>query len=346
MNMRYEGRYTIFDPNVIQTCSLSSRTNKVMLKDLLPPQKALKKPVELSRRTQELIDEVARDLLETRKAGRPVLLFTGAHLIKNGLSLLILDLVEKGLFTLVAGNGATAIHDFELALIGQTSEYVPQALEKGQFGMASEFAYINEALRLGDAMHLGYGESLGRMICDPGFRERVPAGAAVPDGPPRFEHPDVSLLAACWKHNVPFTVHVGVGTDVIDQHPGFDGRVKGGCSGRDFLIYTDQVCRLKNGGMVFNIGSAVTGPEVLLKAVSMASNSGSAPAGILTADFDLRPYDPAQCNDESAAGYYFRDQKSVVTRIPQAFGGKGRYIQGDQKETILSLYQTIMHKIK
>ena len=110
--------------------------------------------------------------------GKPVILFTGAHLIKNGLGPLLVDLVERGAVTLVAGNGATAIHDFELALVGETSENVPAGLDKGQFGMAYEFAYINLALSVGNQQKLGYGESLGRMICD----EQVPPGGSLPRG--------------------------------------------------------------------------------------------------------------------------------------------------------------------
>ncbi len=135
---------------------------------------------------------------------------------------------------------------------------------------------------------------------------------------------------------------MGIGTDVIDQHASFDGEAKGGCSGRDFLIYVQHVTKLTKGGMVLNIGSAVTGPEVLLKAVSMAANAGTVPSGIITADFDLRKFDPEQMTNESAESYYFRDQKSVVTRIPEAFGGNGYYIQGNQKQTLPYFYKKIL----
>ena len=121
----------------------------------------------------------------------------------------------------IAGNGATSIHDFELALIGETSEYVPQALEKGQFGMAYEFVYQNIAIQLGNKYKLGYGESLGRMICDKTFRDDVLSIAAKDDSPQKFEHPELSVLATCYENNTPFTVHVGIGTDVIDQHSSF-----------------------------------------------------------------------------------------------------------------------------
>ena len=172
-------------------------------------------------------------------------------------------------------------------MIGQTSEDVPNALGAGQFGMAREFDYLNAALQLGDSLALGFGESLGRMICDADFRGRMWHLLIPRLMPARVYPPGGSILAACHDAGVPMTIHVGIGTDVIDQHPSFDGRAKGGCSGRDFLIFTDEVTRLADGGVVLNIGSAVTGPEVLLKAVSMAANVGAPPTGLVTADFDL-----------------------------------------------------------
>ncbi|MGD9128178.1 MAG: hypothetical protein PVH19_12445 [Planctomycetia bacterium] len=302
---------------------------------------------ELPAETEEALQAVARAVLDARRADRPVILFTGAHAIKNGLGPLLIDLVERGLLTHIAGNGATSIHDFELALIGQTSEDVPQALEVGSFGMATEFALQNAAVNLGYEQGLGYGESLGQMICDEEFRTAAIA-RLVHDHPKiaaslrtTFDHPEVSLLATCCRYDVPFTVHVSIGTDVLDQHPCFCPEAKGGASGYDFLIYTKEVTRLTEGGVVINLSSAVTGPEVLLKAVSMAANIGAVPYGLVTADFDLRPFDRRQMTDESAPCYYHRDQKSVVTRIPAAFHGHGHYIQGNQLQTLPRFWELL-----
>jgi len=340
--MDYQGRYDIFDLSQISTYPLGTRANKVTLDDLIQPEEAGRLAIQLPEKTSRDVETVSRSIIAARQANKPVILFTGAHLIKNGLGPLLAELVKHRLVSLVAGNGATAIHDFELALIGQTSENVPDALGKGQFGMAYEFAYFNYALSVGNKFKLGCGESLGRMICDEEFRDQVFALAAKEDSPGNFAHPEISVLAACYENDVPFTVHVGIGTDVIDQHPSFDGQAKGGCSGRDFLIYTKETSRLTEGGVVLNIGSAVTGPEVLLKAVSMAANAGNVPGNIVTADFDLRDRHSRAMNDESEQGYYFRDQKSVVTRVPQAFAGQGYYIQGDQKQTFPLLYKKIV----
>ena len=356
--MDYGGRYNTFDLDRVNTYPLSTRSNKVALVDIVRPENIDNLAIELPGKTCDEIENIARAIVACRDTGKPVVVFTGAHLIKNGLGLLLAEMVKRGLISLVAGNGAAAIHDFELALIGQTSENVPDALSKGRFGMAREFAYINYAMSVGNKYKLGLGESLGRTICEEDFRSEVLDMAEKGDLPDTFAHPEVSLLVACYENNVPFTIHVGIGTDVVDQHPSFDGQAKGGCSGRDFLIYTNEIARLTDGGVVLNIGSAVTGPEVLLKAVSIAANTGSVPNGILTADFDLREDvsrassprfeggTPSTQSDESSQGYYFRDQKSVVTRIPQSFAGKGFYIQGNQKQTVPLLCKKILEQFK
>ncbi|MBN1817729.1 MAG: hypothetical protein JW828_10240 [Sedimentisphaerales bacterium] len=342
MFMEYKGRYPIFDPSGVCTYPVVQRRNKVTLEDLICPEAIRAQDYSVCESVLGAIQNVAEAVQNARAGNKPVMALVGAHAIKNGLGPILIDLVGRGVITLIAGNGATAIHDFELALIGQTSEDVPKALQEGQFGMAREFSYINTALLVGDQHQLGYGESLGRMICDESFCREVSGKIENGKKTIRFQHPQASLLAACYRENIPCTVHAGIGTDVIDQHASFDGRAKGGCSGRDFLIFVEQVAQLRQGGVVLNIGSAVTGPEVLLKAVSMAANVGRAPAGLVTADFDLRPHDPEQMTDEQTPGYYFRDQKSIVTRIPKAFDGRGYYLCGDQKQTLPLLYRYIL----
>ena len=345
MTVDYEGKYQIFDAAEIRNYPVSQRKNKVQLQQLVEPGKVRGQDFRLDSDCTEQIGQLAEAIVTARGNDEPVVVFTGAHLIKNGLGPVLIDLVERGLISLVAGNGATAIHDFELALIGATSEDVPDALARGQFGMAYEFAYINQAMRIGHQKKLGLGESLGAMICRADFRQEVLSELGGSDGLREFGFAEVSLLAKCYKKDVPFTVHVGIGTDVIDQHRTFDGAAKGGCSGRDFLIFTNEISKFTQGGVFLNIGSAVTGPEVLLKAVSMAGNVGSKPEGMITADFDLKPFEPNSMSDEASAGYYNRDQKSIVTRIPQAFGGRGYYIQGNQIQTVPALYSAILEKL-
>ena len=339
--MEYRGIHQIFDTTKIQTYPISERNNKVKLDDLLDPKSVLSSKYEVLPEVHENLQMLAKEVIRHRDNNLPIILFTGAHLIKNGLGLLLLDLIEKDIFTCVAGNMATSIHDFELAMIGQTSEYVPQALEKGQFGMAYEFAYINTAMNLGNKYKLGLGEALGKAILDEPFWKEVLDNVWRKGAPEKFLHPDKSILATCYRKNIPFTIHAGIGTDVTDQHVSFDGAAKGACSARDFLIYTHEIAKLSEGGMVFNIGSAVTGPEVFLKAASMTGNVGKVPKGIITADFDIRQFHRSDITNESKTGYYYRDQKSIVVRVPEAYGGKGYYVEGNQKQTFPLFYKYV-----
>jgi len=340
--MDYKGRHPIFDPSSIKTYPASQRANKVSLKNLSDPAKVL--DPSCSAEPDERISELADLAISGLKAGKPVILFTGAHLVKNGLGPLVADLVRRKALSLVATNGAGIIHDFELCLFGETSESVPNALPEGSFGMAAELGYINACLSEGHRAGIGYGESMGLFISDKRFRKRVERRLKLKT-PIHFRHPEISIISACYAMKIPLTVHVGIGTDVTDQHPNFDGAAKGGCSGRDFLIFSKMVTRLAGGGVVLNVGSAVTGPEVLLKAVSMAGNVGMPPTGLVTADFDLKPYHAEKMKDESDCNYYFRHHKSVVARVPEAFGGKGFSIQGDQRTTFPLFYREIVKRL-
>lgn len=146
--MEYKGKYKIFDAGKIKTYPLSERKNKVSIKQMVNPADIANRSFKVAEEVKEHISKIAKNIKEARKQNQPVILFAGAHLIKNGLGLLVIDLMKRGLLTLVAGNAATAIHDFELALAGETSEDVPDALEKGKFGMAEEFSLHNLALKL------------------------------------------------------------------------------------------------------------------------------------------------------------------------------------------------------
>ena len=171
--MKYKGRYEVFDPAQIKTYPVTGRNNKVKYGDLREIDEVLKTTIELPVEVKKSIEALSAEIVARRAKGQPVLLFTGGHLVKNGLNRLLIDLIHRGLFTTISGNGATSIHDFELALMGETSEYVPQALERGEFGMAYEFNFINAALSVGNKNKLGYGESVGKMICKNSFRKEV-----------------------------------------------------------------------------------------------------------------------------------------------------------------------------
>jgi translation initiation factor 1 (eIF-1/SUI1) len=349
--MEYKGRYEIFDNKNLSTYPISTRKNKLSCKDFFDADKLAKE--ELIQPNKE-IEFIADKVAEAYRKGRPVVVFTGAHPIKNGLSPLYIDLMKRGVITHIATNGAGTIHDFEIAIQGETSEDVRGALGNGQFGMAFETCRIlNETYIEGNRRKIGYGESLGRLYNDHEFRDVVLDKAfkevkdlsryVVPrDG---FKFEKYCVMGAAYKYKVPATIHVTLGTDINDQHENFDGEAKGGCSGRDFLIYTETIAKLTEAGVILNIGTAVTGPEVLLKAVSMVTNAGRKPDRIVCADFDIRPFVfDDEVRDESKYYYYLRDQKSVATRIPKVFGGEGYYIQGDHSNTVTTLFQYIRKK--
>jgi hypothetical protein len=183
-----------------------------------------------------------------------VLLMLGSHPIKLGLSRYLIDLVSRGLITHVASNGATLIHDFELALVGGTSENVAHWIRQGQFGLWQETGRLNDLITQAAASGEGLGEAVGRVIEEGSF-----------------PHRDLSLAAACWRAGIPCTCHVTIGADIIHAHPNCDGAALGQTSYTDFLIFARSLQDLE-GGVFLNVGRAVTGPEVYLKALSMAGD--------------------------------------------------------------------------
>jgi hypothetical protein len=196
----------------------------------------------------------------------------GAHVLKVGLAPLIIDLMERGFITAIALNGAGIVHDFETASAGQTSEEVDAVLGKGEFGMARETGEeINKAIVQGDRDGLGLGASIGRYI------ERR-SGT-------KFKR--LSILAAAWRLQIPATIHVAMGTDIVHMHPSCDPGAVGRGSHLDFRILAAEVARLGGGGVYLNIGSAVLLPEVFLKAVTLARNLGHPIRDFTTANFDF-----------------------------------------------------------
>lgn len=325
--MDYRGRYPFFDFNAVTTYPIAERPNTLRHDGLVYPEMVTGAA---GRWCDEPLAAVVDEVKRARAAGLPVILFHGAHIIKLGFSPLVVELMARGIVTHVATNGAGSIHDMELALIGETSENVPNALPAGLFGMAEETGrLLNLALLTGNREKLGYGESVGRMIAT-----GEPGGASWP-------YRQISILGRAWELEVPATVHATMGTDIIDQHPTFDGEAKGGASGRDFGVFAAAVCRLGGGGVVLNVGSAITGPEVLLKTVSMAANIGHPPTGLVTANFDLRTGTKEDIDDPLKEKYYYRDIKSVVTRIPQAFGGRGYMVAGNYLDSFPALFDLL-----
>jgi hypothetical protein len=220
---------------------------------------------------------LAAELQRARGAAKPVLWGLGAHVLKVGLSPVIVDLMEKGFVTGIALNGAGIVHDFELAVAGQTSEEVADALGSGDFGMARETGEdVNRAIVEGDRDGLGLGAALGRHLVD----RNAP-------------HLHVSVLATAWRLGLPATVHVAMGTDIVHMHPACDPAAVGRGSHLDFRTFAGQVAALGGGGVYLNVGSAVLLPEVFLKAVTLARNLGHDLTDFATANLDfIQSYRP------------------------------------------------------
>lgn len=314
----------MIDFSKIKTYPIAQRKNLVKLKDLISP-KASPPPF-----NNPDLREVAERIVEARKKGRPVLWMMGAHVIKSGLSLIVIDLMRRGVITHVASNGAVTIHDFEIALIGETSEDVATSIEDGTFGMAEETGLLmNLAVQRGVHDGLGYGESLGRMIAED----------------ERFKFKEYSVLYHAYKLGIPFTVHVALGTDIIHQHPRCNFAVLGEATGRDFKTYVETVSNLE-GGVFLNFGSAVIGPEVFLKALSIARNLGFKVEKFTTANFDLKPIvDYTRPRSKDDPDYYYRPLKNIVIR-PTSMGGKGFHITGDHIVTIPNLHHMILQRLE
>lgn len=269
---------------------------------------------------------LSEKILQARANKRPVIMFFGAHVIKCGLSRYVIDLIKKGLVTHIASNGASSIHDFELAYLGGTSEHVPTAIEDGTFGMWEQTGgWMNEAINLGNSKGYGYGESLAHYI---------------EDNPDKFPYKEDCVLYQAYTHGIPATYHITIGTDIIHEHPLANFSFLGGTSGKDFSIFTNSLKDLE-GGVFMNIGSAVTGPEVFLKALSIVRNHGYKTQKITTGTFDIIPLGDYKSDVSSDHfHYYYRPRKNIMNR-PVSLGGTGYYIFGNHKQTVPTLYKLL-----
>jgi hypothetical protein len=262
-----------------------------------------------------------------RRNGRAVILMLGGHPIKLGLARFFINLMERGLVTLLATNGAGIIHDFELALAGGTSENVGRWIRAGQFGLWRETSGLNDIIRAAAQRGEGLGEAVGRTI----------ETAA-------YSHRDLSIAAAGWRLGVPVTCHVSVGSDIVHAMANCDGAALGQTSYTDFLIFAQAVTHLE-GGVFVNIGSAVTGPEVFLKALAMARNlahqHGQEIRAFTNAVFDLVPLPENYRDVPPAPGdplNYFRPWKTLLCRTV-ADGGASYYFRGDHRQTIPGVWR-------
>ncbi|MCY4404644.1 MAG: hypothetical protein OXD54_18915 [Candidatus Poribacteria bacterium] len=307
------------DMSSVKTYPLKDRINKVSVKDFATPPDTR---VDLSQYINSLpkilrgtdFSELIDKIVTAYQREKAIIVMMGGHVIKCGLSPLLIELAERGVITGFAFNGASSIHDFEIALIGETSEDVSAYLQTGKFGMWEETGKLmNEAIQNAADTGFGMGEALGKKLVEM-------------DAP----YNKYSLLAAGIRLNIPITVHVAIGTDIIHQHPSANGAAIGETSFTDFRLLTQLVTELEGSGVVLNLGSAVILPEVFLKALTIARNLGHTVTHFTAADFDMiQQYRPAE---------------NVVKR-PTEMGGKGYSFTGHHELMIPLLVHSILSRL-
>ena len=315
-------RYREADLSRVTTVPVAGRRNKV-------DSHLLASPPGTDRSFAAFLDSLpdvlaARDLrqviagvVSAKQGRRGVILLLGGHVVKVGLGPLVNAWLERGIVTHVALNGAAAIHDFELAAFGGTSEDVESGLADGSFGMAEETgAEMNAAIASAARANQGMGEGLAKAL---GGRKQLPGGEA-------------SILLAAQRHEVPVTVHAAIGAEIIHQHPATDGAAVGATSHRDFRRLAASIPDLDQGGAVLNWGSAVLMPEVFLKALTIARNTGAGrPTHFLAADFDMQRH--------------YRPRMNVVQR-PTRGGGSGFLLTGHHELLLPLLVWGVLEKLE
>ena len=294
-------RYREADLSRLRVMSVTDRPTKVSVTDFARPLDPAAAAAVIASLPDQLAALALRAVIARTAAahreGRPVVVMLGGHVIKVGVTPCLIGLVERGIVSHLAMNGAAAIHDAEIARIGRTSEDVEANLHTGTFGMVDETGdFMNAAMSAGAQRKEGLGECWGRAL------EEEPAA-----------HRAVSILATAWRCNVPATVHVAIGTDTIHHHPRCDGAALGETTLRDFRIFAATLGQAR-GAVVLNLGSAVLMPEVFLKALSVARNLGADLADLTTVNFDQIQH--------------YRPRLNVVERPTRGSGGHGYSLTG------------------
>jgi hypothetical protein len=311
-------RYAQFDRSRLRVLPLSERTHDLHLDRWM----GLDDPAPAY--SHRDLPAVADRIRAAREQGSARILMMGAHVLRAGVNRHIIDLLERGFVDHIACNGAGAIHDYELARIGATTESVARYIREGQFGLWRETADLNEVISEAAREGLGFGENVGRRIAASEYPYR-----------------DLSVFAAAYRLGVPVTVHAGIGYDIIHEHPNCDGGAVGAASYTDFLIFTKTMERLE-GGVLLSFGSAIMGPEVYLKALAMVRNvagqEGRTVRHFATAVFDMVPIrgDIHRELPKTDPGYYFRPHKTMLVRTV-ADGGESFYFCGDHRAMLPAL---------
>ncbi len=309
-----------FDRTRLELAPLARRNHNLGLSDIL----SLESPLSIT----PTFHTIASKIHAAKKKNAAVILMMGAHLIRSGVQRYVINMMEQGCISCIAMNGAGVIHDFEFALIGATTESVADYIKEGHFGFWKETARINEIVSAAAREKIGLGESVGRVI------EQE-----------QFPHRDISILAAGYRLNIPITVHVGIGCDIVHQYPNCDGAAYGATSYTDFLRFAAAMESLEE-GVVMNFGSAVMAPEVYLKALSMVRNAARRKRDkichftTLVCDLAELPENYREEASHSEPGYYFRPWKTMLVRTV-ADGGESYYVRGRHAETVPQLWSAV-----
>ena len=310
-----------FDRSRLEILPLSSRRHNLTFEDILP----LKEQVSV----QGTFRRVAEKVVSARNRGAAVILMAGGHVVRSGVQRYLIDLMEQGLLSCIALNGAGMIHDFEFSLIGATTESVAAYIPRGHFGLWRETGRINGIVSRAAKKGMGLGEAVGRFIEE----EHLP-----------FR--EISLLRTAHLLGIPVTVHVSLGYDIVHEFPNCDGAAYGAASYTDFLRFA-MILESLEGGVVMNFGSAIMGPEVYLKALSMARNVARQEGGeishftTLVCDLQKLPKHYRQEPSPENPSYYFRPWKTLLVRTVKD-GGESYYVRGRHSQTIPQLWTAIM----
>lgn len=313
------GRYPEVDLASVTPTTIQGRESKVHIRDFASPLQPGATIGELVASLPHIlagddlriaIDAVANAAVKRRA----VVLCMGAHVIKTGQTPVLIDLMRRRVITCVATNGASVIHDSEIALFGHTSEHVERGIGRGVFGMMKETAdFVNQAAVEGRAAQLGFGEAVGRLLL-------------AADAP----HKSVSLFACAYELKIPVTVHVGIGTDIVHMHPSADGAAIGDVSHRDFRILIEHMRGLADGGALLNFGSAVVMPEVVLKALTVLRNLDVDISGFTSVNMDFMQH--------------YRSTQQIVARVKEV-GGNGVSLTGHHEIMIPLLAAGVVDKL-
>ena len=320
--MKKPGKKTVqpIDCSGLRTTSLLAGARKVKVKDFARPLSPSARFAQFWNRglpdilAASSLKLLAQNIARAHCQNKQVMLAMGAHAVKVGLSPLILDFMERGIITAIAGNGAVAIHDFEIALAGRTSEEVATAIEDGSFGATRETAdaFREVAARCAEE-EIGFGRALGHYI----LAHKLP-------------HRDLSIFARACERDIPATVHIALGTDIVHIHPGLDAAGLGRGSLRDFKIFASSVSRLER-GVYLNLGSAVVMPEVFLKAVSLVRNLGHKLEKFTAANMDFIDH--------------YRPRVNVLAR-PTSKGGTAINLIGHHEIMLPLLFAGVLEELK